>query len=49
MAEEEISLIQTPTDLLEIENPIDAKARQWLVANAHKLMVDLSDVVPSRE
>jgi hypothetical protein len=29
--------------------PNTDKARQWLVANAHKLMVDLSDVVPSRE
>lgn len=29
--------------------PNTDKARQWLVANAHKLMVDLSDVVSSRE
>ena len=29
--EEEMSLIQVPTDLLAIENTVDAKARQWLV------------------
>jgi hypothetical protein len=29
--------------------PNTDKARQWLVANTYKLMVDLSDVVPSRE